>query len=105
MTRSKRFDELVEEIKKLHEMKNKDYAEEQDALSNFRISERFGIPAWKGCLVRISDKFSRICQLSTKTEPSVKSETIIDTLKDLATYSLICIELYEQWQGAEANPT
>jgi len=105
MTKSKRFDELVEEIKKLYEMKNADYSEENDSLSNFKLSEKFGIPAWIGCLIRISDKFSRICQLATKSEPSVKSETIIDTLKDLATYSLICIELYEQWQGAEANPT
>ena len=91
-----RFYELLEEIRRLHDMKNADYAKKGDPLSNFRMCEQFGIPAWKGCLVRISDKVSRIFNLAAKGEAAVRDESIVDTLKDLATYSLICIILYEE---------
>jgi len=94
-----RFHELLEEIRELHNKKNADYSEENNPLSNFYMCEKFGIPAWKGCLVRISDKTSRIFRLATKGKVEVKDESIIDTLKDLAVYSLICIILYEQACG------
>ena len=93
--RNPKFHKLLKEIAELHDAKNNDYSTSEDALSNFRLCENFGIPAWKGCLVRMSDKWSRITQLSKK-EASVKSETIVDTLKDLAVYSLICTILYEE---------
>lgn len=89
------FYKLLEELKEIHSNKNHDYANE-DPLSNFRISEKMGIPAWKGCLVRISDKFSRICNFAKKEELKTKDENIEDTLKDLAVYSLICIILYRE---------
>jgi len=98
---NERFHKLLEEIGRLHDMKNSDYAEDVDPLSNFRLCEKFGIPAWKGCLVRMSDKMSRLFQLAKKEEASVKEETVVDTLKDLATYSLICVLLYEE----SCNPT
>lgn len=95
--RNPKFHKLIEEIKQLHDRKNNDYSTSADPLSNFRECEKFGLPAWKGCLVRMSDKWSRIVQLSSK-EAAVKEESIIDTLKDLATYSLICILLFEETQ-------
>jgi len=94
-----RFHELLEEIRELHNRKNADYSEENNPLSNFYECERFNVPAWKGCLVRISDKTSRIFRLAAKGKAEVKDESIIDTLKDLAVYSLICIILYEQACG------
>ncbi|RLF68082.1 MAG: hypothetical protein DRN26_00615 [Thermoplasmata archaeon] len=94
-----RFYILLQEIKELHNKKNADYSEEGNPLSNFYECEKFGIPAWKGCLVRISDKTSRIFRLAAKGKAEVKEESIIDTLKDLAVYSLICIILYEQACG------
>jgi hypothetical protein len=92
---TKRFNELIAEIQQLHEAKNADYSNDKDALLCFQTSEQIGISAWKGCLVRMGDKYNRACQLAKK-EANVKEETIIDTLKDLAVYSLLCIELYEQ---------
>jgi hypothetical protein len=87
------FYELLKKMGEIHDAKNHDYSEgAKDPFSNFRMSENFGIPAWKGCLVRISDKYSRITQLSTK-EAKVKDESIEDTLIDLANYALICIIL------------
>lgn len=93
--RNPKFHKLLEEIAKLHDMKNSDYATTKDPFSNFRECVNIGIPAWKGCLVRISDKWSRIKQLANKP-PAVKTENIIDTLKDMATYCLICVLLFEE---------
>jgi len=93
--RNPKFHELLKEITELHNKKNSDYATDEDPLSNLKLCEQFGIPAWKGCLVRMSDKWSRIVQLSQK-EASVVEESIVDTLKDLATYSLLCVILYEE---------
>jgi len=57
------------------------------------MSEAFGIPAWKGTLVRMSDKWSRIVQLSQK---AALNESLRDSLIDLSVYSLLCILLLEE---------
>jgi hypothetical protein len=91
-----RFYQLLDELKDLHDRKNADYSEEDDPLSNLRLCELFGIPAWKGVLVRISDKWSRVAQLASGREALVKDESVIDTLKDMAVYALLCIILFEE---------
>jgi len=91
-----KFYELLEEIGRLHDMKNADYAKQGEPLSNFKECKDFGVVPSKGVLVRLSDKWCRVKQLANKETPSVKSESIIDTLKDLAVYSLITIILYEE---------
>lgn len=90
----KRFYKILDELAKIHSCKNHDYAGE-DALSNFKLSENIGIPAWKGCLVRMTDKMSRIWNFAKQEKLEVSDESIIDTLKDLAVYSILCILLYE----------
>jgi hypothetical protein len=54
-----------------------------------------------GVVVRLSDKLSRIMQLTRKAlegkEAAVKDETVKDTLIDLANYSILCTILYEEW--------
>ena len=57
-----RFYKLLEEIAELHSRKNHDYTPSGDPLANFRMCEKFGIPAWKGVLTRMSDKWSRLQQ-------------------------------------------
>ena len=91
-----RFYELLEEIAELHARKNSDYATNEEPLSNLKRCERIGIPAWKGIIVRLEDKWDRIEKLAVKGEPSVVEETIIDTLKDSAVYALLCIVLLEE---------
>jgi hypothetical protein len=88
-----RFYALLEEIAKLHSAKNHDYSKAGEPLSNFRKCEAFGIPAWKGVLVRLSDKWSRLEQLAGGKEP--KNESMRDTLVDTAVYSLLAILLLE----------
>jgi len=90
-----KFYTLLEEIADLHSRKNHDYAG-GDPLSNLRLSEQFGIPAWKGCLIRMSDKWSRLVQLANKDQALIKSESIRDTLLDLASYALLCVILREE---------
>jgi hypothetical protein len=88
-----RFYALLDEMAALHSNKNHDYATTDDPFSNFRRCEAFGIPAWKGVLARMSDKWSRIEQISNGKEP--KNESLRDSLIDNAVYSLICVLLME----------
>ena len=88
------FYELLDKMAEIHSNKNHDYAGE-DPLSNFLLCEQMGIPAWKGALVRMTDKVSRLWSFAKKSEYLV-NETIEDTLIDLAIYSLITIILYRR---------
>ena len=84
---------IFDELKELHEAKDHDYSS-NEPLSNFRRCESFGIPAWKGCLVRMSDKWSRLVSLVGKDgKHAVVGESIEDTLQDLAVYSIIALAL------------
>lgn len=89
------FKNLLNELEKIHNRKGHDYSGD-DRLSNFYLTEKMGIPAWKGCLVRMSDKFARLCQFAKTEELKVSDESVIDTLKDLAVYSLLCLMLFEK---------
>ena len=110
-----RFYQLIWAACEIHEKKNRGYATTSDPLSNFRECEGFGVPAWQGALVRMSDKWSRIKNLAkVETATSVDAimqkaqlmESITDTLFDLSVYSLIDIILYEDYRrkkDAEAS--
>jgi len=89
-----RFFELLKEMKRLYSLKDRDYSGEVP-LSNFRESEKLGIPAWKGVLIRMGDKWRRIINLANKDQED-REEKLRDTLLDLAVYSLICIILKEE---------
>tara|TARA_X000001316_G_C912147_1_gene27235 strand:- start:366 stop:674 length:309 start_codon:yes stop_codon:yes gene_type:complete len=93
---SRRFYELLEEMKATHNAKRHDYASVEDVFANFRTCEMAGIPSWKGVCVRIGDKFSRIMGFARREKLEVKDESIKDTLVDLANYALIAYILYEE---------
>ena len=96
MKQSQKFYKLLEEMKATHDAKRHDYASTEDVFANFRTCEMAGIPAWKGCCVRIGDKFSRIMGFAKKEKLKVKDESIRDTLVDMANYALIALILYEE---------
>ena len=98
MSQSERFYELLETMKNTHDVKRHDYANTDDVIANFRTCEQAGIPAWKGCCVRLGDKFSRIMGFAKKEKLKVKDESIKDTLIDMANYALIALILYEEEQ-------
>ena len=105
MAESKRYMELLEEMKALHKAKNDGYAgiEAKDPWINFRYSELFGVDVFKGCLVRLSDKFIRVSNLSKDENCDKVGEGIKDTLFDLSAYALIAICLYEEMEHDRKN--
>jgi hypothetical protein len=100
MAESKRYIELLEEMKDLHRRKNDGYAgiEAEDPWVNFRMSEKFGVSAFMGCLVRLSDKYIRVTNLAKDENCDRVGENIKDTLFDLSAYALIAICLYEEME-------
>ena len=91
------FYALTKKMDKIHRAKNADYAGD-NPYSNFMQCKALGIDAFTGVLVRIGDKYSRIVNLAKKgCEGEVKDESIMDTLIDLANYSLIAI-LVKQYE-------
>ena len=93
-----RFHEIVKEMVELHDKKNRDYAG-SEYLSNFLMCEKhMGVPAWIGCIIRLSDKMARIMNIARNDEISVGDETITDTLTDLAVYAIITRILYEDFK-------
>ena len=92
-----RFYQLLEEMRRVHDAKNHDYAGNRaDPLANFRECEKLGLPAWKGVVVRMTDKLARLASFAKQGELKVKSEGICDTLLDLANYALLCRILVEE---------
>lgn len=100
---SQRFLQLLEEAAELHRRKNAGYAgkDNPDPWANFRLAENFGVSAFQGCMVRLSDKFIRVGNLTKDSSNDMVGESIIDTLRDLAAYSYIAICLYEEQQEKE----
>ncbi len=92
--RNPKFDALLAEIDKLHGSKSEDYADSDDPMRNLRRCRAFGVPSWKGVLVRLSDKWARIEQLSSGKKP--KHESMRDSLLDQAIYSLLAIVLLDE---------
>jgi hypothetical protein len=92
--RNPRFTALLREIQQIHDAKSSDYATDTDPLHNLRRSASFGVPPWKGTLVRMSDKWGRIEQLAGGKTP--KNESLRDTLVDMAVYSLLAVLLLDE---------
>lgn len=103
---SKKYLELLDKMKDIHERKNAGYAgaESVDPWANFRLSEGFGVSPLLGCLVRMSDKFIRIQNLVKDPHNERVGESIKDTLVDLASYALIAICLIEEREEEKFNP-
>ena len=100
---SKRFYEIIDVIKTLHDKKRHDYGANEDIFANFRLSELSGIPAWQGSVVRMGDKYARISNFIKKGEFKFKEESIKDTLMDMAIYSLITMILFEEEEQQETK--
>jgi kynureninase len=93
-----RFHEIVKEMVEIHDKKNKDYAGDE-YLSNFLMCEKhMGVPAWVGCIIRLSDKMARLMNIARTEEVAVSDESVTDTLTDLAVYAIITRILYEDFK-------
>lgn len=102
---SQRYLKLLEDMKALHVRKNAGYAGEDnpDPWANFRMAEGWGVTSFKGCMIRMSDKYIRVQNLVRNPLNEQVGENIKDTLMDLAAYALIGICLLEEEQNAHMD--
>lgn len=98
------FFELLGLMALTHARKNTDYSGTEEPLKNLKACEDVGLPAWKGVVVRMIDKWARIKQLTKKAEYYVKDERMDDTLLDNAVYSLLCIVLRRERVHSAVKP-
>lgn len=100
-----RFLELTEQMKDMWQRKNAGYAGEDnpDPYANFRFAKLFKVTPLQGALVRMSDKYMRVANLSKNPLNDQVGENMKDTLLDLAVYSLICICLLEEEEEENAD--
>ena len=96
MSRNVEFDDLLDELKMLHDAKNHDYATAENPYKNLEGVSRIGIEPWRGIVIRLMDKFERVEQYCTNGELAIKSEGIEDTFKDIAVYSTLAMILFRK---------
>ncbi len=89
-----RFKEVLKVMEEVHQAKNQQYAGENGYLSNLKMCEGMGIPAWKGVIVRMTDKMARLMNLSNAEGPEFQKE-VTDALIDMGVYSGMCLIAYE----------
>ena len=81
----KDFDSIAKDICDLHRKKNSDYGD-----AAYESYKEFGITSY---VIRLGDKYRRLQSLTSPgKEQQVKSESIQDTLMDLAAYAIMAIE-------------
>lgn len=90
------FASTFEGMLKLLRDKNHDYTSGNAALSNFEVSEEFGVPPLTGLLLRMNDKWGRVKTFSKTGTLLVKGEGVKDAFKDLIGYSVLALALLEQ---------
>jgi hypothetical protein len=81
-----RFKEFLRSMEEVHASKNQQYAGKNGYLSNLKMCEAMGIPAWKGVVMRMTDKMARLMNLSNSGGSEIEG-AIKDTFIDMAVYS------------------
>jgi hypothetical protein len=100
---SQAFFDLCDALKEMHRRKSRDYGcpSGEDPLANIRNGAKFvGIPSWKGAMVRLSDKVTRLAAYNATGR--LENESLEDNLFDLASYSLLALLLHREASRAEA---
>ena len=90
-----KFIEVLREIAALHISKSLDYGQDEDALANIRAgAEAINVPAWLGCVLRMSDKMQRIRAFCRRGK--CEHDGVEDTLLDIAAYAAIALVVYRE---------
>jgi hypothetical protein len=87
---------ILDNMQSVYEAKDNDYSATGLPMGNLRKCEDAGIDAWRGCLVRIGDKMSRLENFLKEKEYLVISEKAEDTVIDLANYAILMSCLIEE---------
>lgn len=89
-----RFLKILDEIERLHAVKQRDYGTTEDPFANVRASQDWGIAPWVGALIRATDKVKRLQTFNRKG--TLANEGVEDSLLDLAVYSIISLVLFRE---------
>jgi hypothetical protein len=101
---SQAFFDLCDALKEMHRRKSRDYGcpSGEDPLANIRNGAKFvGIPSWKGAMVRLSDKVTRLAAYNATGR--LENESLEDNLFDLASYSLLALLLHREEHGGSPD--
>ena len=83
MDKTQQFREIADSLVNIYEKKNKAYGD-----SFGTTFQKLGIIS---AVTRISDKYNRLCNLVTNPDIDNLGESLEDTLKDLASYSIMTL--------------
>ena len=83
MDNVKNFKQIATELGELYEKKNNAYGNS--------FSETFKKLGIISAVTRISDKYNRLCNLSTNTNIDDLGESLEDTLRDMASYCIMTV--------------
>ena len=88
--------DILDNMQSVYEAKDNDYSATGLPMGNLRKCEDADIDAWRGCLVRIGDKMSRLENFLKEKEYLVISEKAEDTVIDLANYAILMACLIQE---------
>jgi hypothetical protein len=88
------FPVVLLQMLKLHSSKSNDYASDANPFANIELCERAGFPAWKGVIIRLGDKYSRL--LNALAGKLFKHEGVEDAFLDNSCYSIIGLIEYRK---------
>ena len=94
---------ILDNMQSVYEAKDSDYSATGLPMGNLRKCEDAGIEAWRGCLVRIGDKMSRLENFLKEKEYLVISEKAEDTVVDLANYAILMSCLLEELKSVNLS--
>ena len=106
-TLMQRVEEKVDEMIDLHVKKSAGYAgkDNLDPWQNFRTSTDFGVEPWRGAMVRLGDKFTRLSNIVQNGDNDQIGEGIESEGMDLAAYAVIISVLWSEDPGLPENRT
>lgn len=93
MDNVKKFRKIAEEIGNLYEAKNKCY--------NNSFGETYQKLGIISAITRISDKYNRLCTIAKNPDVDNLGESIEDTLRDMAAYSIMTLM---EMEGEQLSP-
>lgn len=99
--RSEAFFAALQEIADIHVAKGADYGAPEDPFANITVSEKWGIPAWQGAIMRGTDKVVRL--QAYVRNGTLANEGAEDALLDLAAYAIIALVLFRE-RAASRRP-
>jgi len=94
--RNSKFNDLLEDIAKLHDKKNTDYASVEDPLKNLKGCTRLGLSPLTGTVIRMQDKWQRIENYFLNG--NLVNESVRDAFIDNAVYSLMAVLILDEMQ-------